>query len=178
MELAKELNAGCALDAHLTMLLRPAHQTGLPAESFDAAVMLHVGMNLSDKPAVFTEVFRLLRPGASFGIYDLIGSNDMSFPMPWAEDQGASYVESAAAYAGYLHDAGFQLTAQLARTGPVLEFMDRVRTAMQAGDDPLAAPMVLQEDGAALVRNLASAIAAGQVVPLWLLATKPAAAHR
>lgn len=177
VELARQLNISCALDSRVSMLLRPGHDTALPAQSFDAAVMLHVGMNLSDKPAVFAEVFRLLRPGASFGIYDLLGSNELSFPMPWAEHAGVSYVESGQAYAHYLNDAGFDVTSQISRTEEVLAFMGQVRRAMATGDDPLAAPMVLQGDGPALMKNLGAAIAAKTLEPLWLLATKPADAH-
>jgi ubiquinone/menaquinone biosynthesis C-methylase UbiE len=36
--------------------------------SFDAATLIHVGMNLPDKPALFAGVARALRPGGTFAV--------------------------------------------------------------------------------------------------------------
>jgi ubiquinone/menaquinone biosynthesis C-methylase UbiE len=54
--------------------------------SFDAAYMLHVGMNIEDKEKLAGEVARVLRPGSVFGIYDVMrtGPGDLAFPVPWA----------------------------------------------------------------------------------------------
>ncbi|PQZ99373.1 hypothetical protein CQ017_06765 [Arthrobacter sp. MYb224] len=173
VDLARELDANCALDRSITMLQRPGHDTGLADASFDAAVLMHVGMNLADKPSVFAEVWRLLRPGAVFGIYDLMGTNNLSYPMPWAERAEASFVESAADYAGALKDAGFAVTGQVERTVEVLEVLKQMRGALAAGTDPLATPLVLREDGPAAMANLSAAITSRQLVPLLMLASKP-----
>lgn len=174
VDLARELDANCALDRSITMLRRPGHDTGLADASFDAAVLMHVGMNLADKPSVFAEVWRLLRPGAVFGIYDLMGTNNLPYPMPWAERAEASFVESAADYAGALKDAGFAVTGQVERTVEVLEVLEQMRGALEAGTDPLATPLVLREDGPLAVANLSAAITSRQLVPLLMLASKPA----
>lgn len=44
--------------------------------TFDGACMLHVGMNIGEKVALFTEVARVLRPGGYFGIYDIMRHQD------------------------------------------------------------------------------------------------------
>ncbi len=60
----------------------------MPFESahFDAAIMLHVGMNIADKAGLFTEVNRVLRPGGTFGVYDIMRTSDdpLVYPVPWA----------------------------------------------------------------------------------------------
>ena len=45
---------------------RQASALALPFEAgpFDGAYMMHVGMNIEDKPALFTEVRRVLKPPA------------------------------------------------------------------------------------------------------------------
>ena len=45
--------------------------------------MMHV-MNIADKTALFKEVNRVLRPGAKFGVYDVMrtGSGALSFLNP------------------------------------------------------------------------------------------------
>ena len=40
--------------------------------SFDGAYMMHVGMNIEEKEKLAAEVARVLRPGAVFGIYDVM----------------------------------------------------------------------------------------------------------
>ena len=70
-------------------------------ETFDGAYMLHVGMNIDDKKKAFAEVRRVLKPGGSFAIYDVMresGEGELSFPVPWAASPEASFVESAATY--------------------------------------------------------------------------------
>jgi MPBQ/MSBQ methyltransferase len=80
-----------------------------PEESFEWAMMIHVGMNIPDKSAVFAEVRRVLRPGARFGVYDQmrIGHTVPRYPLPWAEDERSSFLESPEMYAEMLQSAGF-----------------------------------------------------------------------
>ena len=40
--------------------------------AFEAAYTQHVAMNIADKAGLYAEVWRVLKPGARFGIYDLL----------------------------------------------------------------------------------------------------------
>ena len=64
--------------------------------SFDRAMMIHVGMNIPDKAAVFAEVRRVLRPGGVFGLYEQMRTADgeLPYPLPWSEDERCSFVET------------------------------------------------------------------------------------
>jgi ubiquinone/menaquinone biosynthesis C-methylase UbiE len=64
--------------------------------AFDAAYMLHVGMNIADKRQLCADVHRVLRPGACFGIYDLMrtGAGELEYPVPWASVPEISAVAS------------------------------------------------------------------------------------
>jgi SAM-dependent methyltransferase len=78
--------------------------------SIDGAYMMHVGMNISDKAKLFAEVYRVLKPGAKFGIYDVMRENEdaaLSFPVPWASGPETSFVEPPARYLELLEGAGF-----------------------------------------------------------------------
>jgi ubiquinone/menaquinone biosynthesis C-methylase UbiE len=59
----------------------------LPDASFDLALLLHVGMNVQDKPGLFREARRVLRDGGAFAAYEVMrtGDGDLAFPVPWAE---------------------------------------------------------------------------------------------
>lgn len=116
--------------------------------------MVPAQRRLSDKSEVFAGVFRLMRQGAVFGVYDRMGTND--YPMAWAAQAAASYVDSVDSYTNYLQDAGFDVAGQISRTAQVLELMAVRRAQMQSGGDPLAAQMVVPDDGPESIQNLVS----------------------
>lgn len=95
----------------------------LPFEdrSFDAAMMIHVGMNVPDKRSVFAEVHRVLSPGAVFALYEQArrGAGPLAYPLPWSVDERSSFVETADDYVGALTAAGFEQVQVEDRTGPV-----------------------------------------------------------
>ena len=79
--------------------------------SFDAAYMLHVGMNIEAKQSLFREVNRVLRPGGKLGVYDVmrIGPGDEVYPVPWATTPDTSFVVSPEAYKSELLATGWEL---------------------------------------------------------------------
>ena len=54
--------------------LRVASATDMPFgdAEFDRASMLHVGMNITDKSALMSEICRVMKPGGTFAIYDVM----------------------------------------------------------------------------------------------------------
>ncbi len=62
--------------------------------------MLHVGMNVADKAAVFAQVRRVLASGGKFGIYDVmrVGPGEVVYPLPWAATSATSLVAEPAHY--------------------------------------------------------------------------------
>lgn len=95
----------------------------LPFEDaqFDAAMMIHAGMNIEDKAAVFADVHRVLAPGARFAVYEQMrtGPGELPYPLPWAEDKRTSFVESRLEYAAKLTAAGFAVEEVEDRTDAV-----------------------------------------------------------
>jgi SAM-dependent methyltransferase len=85
-ETARILSDRVGLGDRTEFLATAGESTPLNDGSFDAAVMVHVGMNLPDKPAVFAEVHRVLRPGGRFGLYEQVRTDegDLPYPLPWA----------------------------------------------------------------------------------------------
>ncbi|MCB9991168.1 MAG: class I SAM-dependent methyltransferase [Rhodospirillales bacterium] len=88
--------------------------TAMPFDegAFDAAYLIHAGMNIQDKQALCRDVFRVLKPGALFGIYDVMGGQEteqMAFPVPWADTQGSSFLLRPRDVEAILVDAGFEI---------------------------------------------------------------------
>lgn len=92
------------------------------AADFDAAMMVHVGMNVPDKRALFAEVHRVLAPGAPFAVYEQVRTDEgeLTYPMPWAEDPRSSFVATREDYVRDLEAAGFTVDEVEDRTASTL----------------------------------------------------------
>ncbi len=78
--------------------------------AFDAAWTIHVGMNIEDKRGFYRDAHRVLKPGAVFGIYDVMAGQDntsLDFPLPWARTRDSSFVLTPEKIAELLAAAGF-----------------------------------------------------------------------
>jgi SAM-dependent methyltransferase len=122
VETARVLSDRVGLGDRTEFLATGGESTPLDDNSFDAAVMSHVGMNLPDKTAVFAEVHRVLRPGGKFALYEQMrtGEDELPYPLPWAEDKRSSFVETVADYRAHLEAAGFEIEDEEDRTPTTL----------------------------------------------------------
>ncbi|MGB5212834.1 MAG: class I SAM-dependent methyltransferase [Anderseniella sp.] len=141
---------------------------------FDAAYMMHVGMNIADKESLFGEVARVLKPGATFGIYDVMqtAEDGISFPVPWAETSATSELASPDQYKTALEKAGFEITAHRNRRDFALAFFAQLaaKTKVAGGPPPLGLHILMGESRAAKVKNMADNIEAGRIAPVELIA--------
>lgn len=108
--------------------------------TFDGAYMLHVGMNIAEKTALFAEVKRVLKPGGVYGIYDIMreGDGDLAFPVPWATTADTSFVAPLATYRHLLESAGFAIVNERSRRDLTADFFRQLRApSQQSGGPPL-----------------------------------------
>ena len=144
--------------------------------SFDAAYMLHVGMNIADKEMLCREAARVLKPGGLFAIYDVmrLGEGAIAFPVPWAAHEGLSSVATPDAYKEALQLAGFELVAERNRRQFAIEFFETMRAKMAAasGPPPLGIHLVMGNDAPVKMANLLVSLKAGTLGPCELIARK------
>jgi ubiquinone/menaquinone biosynthesis C-methylase UbiE len=139
-------------------------------ETFDGAYMLHVGMNIDDKKKAFAEVRRVLKPGASFAIYDVMresAEGELSFPVPWAASPETSFVENAAAYRRLLEGAGFAVEKERSRREFAIEFFRqmRARAAETGGPPPLGLQILMGASAPQKVANMIANLERGLIAP-------------
>jgi SAM-dependent methyltransferase len=93
-EVVTALSEWTGLSSRTRFLVGDATATGLPDAAMDAALTVHVAMNISDKPALYAEAFRVLRPGGRFVVYDVLKGEggDIRYPVPWAHDSSTSFL--------------------------------------------------------------------------------------
>lgn len=158
--------------------LQCADALNLPFEdaSFDAAYMIHVGMNIADKRTLFVEIARVLRKGAPFGVYDVMrtASGTLAYPLPWATTDATCAIAPPEAYRKALESAGFLPGAERARRQFALDFFARLRSrlASSGGPPPLGLHLVMGPDTPRKIGNMVANIEAGLIAPVEMIARK------
>jgi len=93
---ARLLNRLTGLDERINVHNASALDLPFPDDTFDVAWMQNVGMNIADKPKLYGEIHRVLKPGGRFAFQEMAaGSSALShFPLPWATDPADSFLVS------------------------------------------------------------------------------------
>ena len=170
---ANDLAARVGLAGKVSFRQGSALNLPFEAASFDGASLLHVGMNIEDKAALFAGVHRVLRPGGVFAIYDVmrVGTAALEFPVPWAAGPETSFVATPAAYRAALTEAGFTVTGERDRTAAALAVLSAAQARIAAEGRPaLGLHILFGADAAAKSANLARNLKSGIVAPTEMIA--------
>jgi len=95
---------------------------GVCDASIDSAYMLHVGMNIEQKPLLAQAIYRALKPGGRFACFDLMApavpsTTPLVFPLPFASGPESCSLATAEQYKEAFFDAGFTLKRETNKLG-------------------------------------------------------------
>jgi SAM-dependent methyltransferase len=141
--------------------------------AFDAATLIHVGMNISDKATLFQNVRRVLKPGALFCVYDVmqVQAGEFPYPMPWAQSAETSFVETPETYRRLLGGAGFRIEREVNRREFVLRLAREMRERVASeGAPPLGLQTLIGPSGRERLGNVMSTLEAGTIAPVEMVA--------
>jgi SAM-dependent methyltransferase len=172
VEVANALARRVGLDKRVSYVCGSAVDLPFPDASFDAAYMLHVGMNIEDKAKLMGEARRVLKPGAAFGIYDVMrtGDGDLAFPVPWARSMKTSFVVRPGAYRRRLDCAGFDIQHERNRGKYAIEFFHAMRARIVAQGTPaLGIHIVMGKDFQDKTGNLLANLERGLIAPVEMI---------
>ncbi len=178
VEAARTMNGWVGMEDRLAFHHASALDTPFVDAAFDAACMVHVGMNITDKAALFAETARLLKPGAPFGIYDIMaaGTGELAYPVPWATEPGNSALATLEDYQAVLKAVGFEITEVCDRSDFAIDFSrharEREREKKTAGPPPLGIHIIMGENTGQKIANLAAGLEAGIVAPVEIIARR------
>jgi SAM-dependent methyltransferase len=139
-------------------------------DHFDAATLMHVGMNIEDKTTLIAEMARVTRPGGTVLVYDLmrVGEGDLGYPMPWASSPDFSFVDRPAVYAHAAQAAGLVVVDRLDFSDLARNFFDPPKDAPSApaAGDPAVAT---NPRTTATFQNARAAVQSGLISPIALV---------
>ena len=146
-----------------------------PDASFDMVWTEHVAMNIPDKPKLYGEMYRVLRPGGTLAIYDILAgpSGPVLFPVPWARTPESSFLVTPDELRSLLEEAGFNIaawtdTTDVARTWFV-SLAERIR---KEGLPPLGFHVLLGADFQAMAQNQRKNLEQGRIVLAQVVAKR------
>jgi len=130
--------------------------------SFDAVLLQHVAMNISDRLQLYREIRRVLRQGGRFATFDVVAvSAELHYPVPWARTPATSFLLTADATRETIEQAGFRTLVAQDDSEIAKAWFARLRAS-----GPPPAPnlgVVMGPDFAALSANLARNLVEGRI---------------
>jgi sarcosine/dimethylglycine N-methyltransferase len=143
---------------------RTANALDLPFEAgtFDAVLLQHVAMNISDRSALYREVRRVLKSRQRFATVDVVlNSAEPHYPVPWARTPETSFLLTANATREAIESAGFRTLISQDDTTAAKEWF----AAMRASGPPPKPNLgtIMGPDFAQLATNLGRSIIEGRL---------------
>lgn len=178
-------NALCSwfeLQHRVNLVQGNALAMNFPANTFDKAFILHVGMNIEDKELLAEEAWRVLKPDGVLGIYDVmrLGFEELAFPVPWATVSESSSVASLDEYKEALAKVGFEVVSERNRREFALKFFENLKADSAAAEapPPLGLHILMGENAPIKVQNMIQNISQNRVAPIELIGKKSLLARR
>ena len=136
---------------------RQGDATALPFDdgTFDAAMTIHVAMNIAAKDRMYAEARRVLKPGGRFGVYDVLQGEGgtVHFPVPWAREPSISHLATPDEMVELLTAAGFGIEATVDSTEESEAWFEAMAARMSRSAPAVTFQTFLGGDFPAMARN-------------------------
>ena len=175
-EVATALSQWTGLSDRTRFLVGDATATGLPDGVADGVVSVHVAMNIADKPALWAEAFRLLRPGGRFVAYDVLQGEggDVRYPVPWAEDASTSFLVGPREMRELLVEAGFEVLDEVDSSDAGLAWFREMRERIEReGPPPVTFAAFLGEKFGQMVANQVANLGERRIRTVMFVCARP-----
>jgi cyclopropane fatty-acyl-phospholipid synthase-like methyltransferase len=161
VDAARDLSAKAGLH-HLTCFQVGDIATFEPGQLFQAAITMHVQMNVQDKATWFAHIARCLAPGARLAIWEVCQPRPagLPWPMPWSLDGTDSFLVTPGSLRASIERAGFTATQWTNEADWVQAWMTRTLANRRLAGPAL--PMLL-DDGYTRVINYTTALRNGSL---------------
>ncbi|HLK56888.1 MAG TPA: class I SAM-dependent methyltransferase, partial [Chthonomonadaceae bacterium] len=167
VEIANRLTKRTGQAEYVTFVQGDAMHLPFDPETFDHAWTQHVGMNIEDKDGFYRGVYRVLKTGGKFAIYDMLkqGDQPILYPVPWARDASYSFVVTPESQQKSLEAAGFAVIASVDKTEEALQSLQAFGKLAQTPNaiPPLNLSVLLGPSTGPMIANMARNIQEGRL---------------
>jgi SAM-dependent methyltransferase len=173
---AQELARRSGLAGRVSYVVASALAMPFEARTFDAALTMHIAMNIRDRSGLYREIARVLKPGAPFCLFDVMRgeAGEVAFPVPWAETPATSHLTTPQEMQALLRDGGFEVREIEDRTAFALDALREGARAAAAGAPPPGPAIVMGASAPAKLRNVRASLESGAIVPVLMVARRAA----
>lgn len=126
--------------------------------SFDLAWTQHAQMNIADKPRLYQEIARVLRPGGRFAFHDILAGpgGPPHFPVHWANEPALSFLIAPDDLRALLESSGFRTLAWKDTTQIAADwFFAAIERRRKSGGPALGLHLLLGDTAPQKVQNVA-----------------------
>jgi SAM-dependent methyltransferase len=176
IDAANKLTALLGMTGQVSVEQGDALSLSYRGETFDGAYSQHVTMNIPDRAQFFAEAFRVLKPGAFFGLteHGLGPVGDPYHPLPWSEDGTGEWLATPEETVERLSGAGF-VDIDVQHSGPkYIAAYGQMIAAAERGELPtLGIHILLGDNALQKARNSKRSIEEGRTHPIQVICRKP-----
>lgn len=111
VQVGKLLDTRTGLDHLVDLRVGDITALDLDDASVDHVWTQHVAMNIADRPTLYRELRRVMKPGGRFVLFDVIdgGGGELLLPVPWASEPGQSHLVTRDELRSLLESSGFRV---------------------------------------------------------------------
>ena len=115
VEAAMRLNSLCGIDDKIAVRVGSVTNLPFPDQNFDVVWSQNVTMNVEDKRGMFSEAYRVLKPGGRFTFTHAAhgSAGEPYYPLPWARDPSYSFLGTPEEILETLKQVGFSIVKSL-----------------------------------------------------------------
>jgi MPBQ/MSBQ methyltransferase len=173
IDVARDLARRTGLADKITYEVASALAMPFPDEAFDAAITMHVAMNIQDRARLYREVARVLKGGAPFCVYDVMKGEEggLVFPVPWAETGATSHLTTPDETAELLVEAGFVVEHREDRRDYGIAFF---RERLSSKAPPVSSAMLMGPSARQKFENTLANLEQRRITPVLMVARRRA----
>ena len=172
---AAMLSSRIGLDELVDYCQGDATKLPFPEASVDVVWTEHVAMNIPDKSRFYQEIHRVLKPGGTLAVYEILAgpSGTLLFPVPWAQTPETSFLVTPDELRKLLGQFNFKITTWSDKTEAARAwFRSLSEKIRKEGVPPLGFHVLLGPDFQIMAQNQLQSLKEGGIVLAQLIAKK------